>query len=148
MWLGLLCLMIYDLKQTPFARQAGLKRICITKQFSTKSLIRLDAVPPVVLQSICLYTLCFQSYNTLDLPHVSLPLRRWRHLSFLRFTRRITIELIDKKNFVAALPSLSHGETPVSFLGRKLFWSELAEPADYGDRKKMDSVLGISVMGL
>src|SRR5271154_1677986 len=60
----------------------------------------------------------------------------------------LATDLIGKKKFVGTLPSLSHWETSVPFLGRKWCWSELVELADYGDRKKTEPVLGICDMGL
>jgi hypothetical protein len=58
----------------------------------------------------------------------------------------LATDLIGKKKFVGTLPSLSHWETSVPFLRRKWCWSELVEPADYGDRKKTEPFLGISVI--
>lgn len=58
----------------------------------------------------------------------------------------LATDLIGKKKFVGTLPSLSHRETPVPFLGRKWCWSEPVELADYGDRKKTEPVLGIFVV--
>jgi hypothetical protein len=60
----------------------------------------------------------------------------------------LATDLIGKKKFVGTLPSLSHWETSVPFLGRKWCWFELVELADYGDRKKTEPVLGICDMGL
>jgi hypothetical protein len=50
------------------------------------------------------------------------------------------------KKFVGTLPSLSHRETPVPYRGRKWCWFKLLELADYGDRKKTEPFLGISVI--